>query len=43
MSKEEFESVAYDFKTSEDPKTGEKIELRFGKADFKLVEGDQAA
>ena len=43
MSKERFESVSYVFKTKEDPKTGDKIDLSFGPADFKRVEGDQAA
>ena len=43
MSKEAFESVQYEFKTKPDPKTGEKIELSFGKADFKLVESEKAA
>ena len=43
MSKEAFESVQYEFKTKPDPKTGEKIELSFSKADFKLVESEKAA
>ena len=38
MSKAAFESVQYEFKSKPDPKTGEKIQLSFRKADFKLVE-----
>ena len=34
MSKEEFENVAYDFKTEIDPLTGERMHLHFGKTDF---------
>ena len=41
MSKEMFESVSFVFKTN--PETGDKIDLRFGPADFKRVEGEQAA
>lgn len=41
MSKEDFERVTYDFRTKEDPKTGESITLNFTKADFKQIDSQE--